>query len=84
MHLIGADGQIAAQDDRLGVPPHTWQAGDEFVQVHRIALGQTLAGDYALRLGLYNRADNARWGATDQSGARLGDAVTVATIEVSP
>lgn len=84
MHLIGAAGQIAAQDDRLGVPPHTWQTGDEFVQVHRIALGQASIGDYALKVGLYNRGDNARWAATDQSGANLGDAVTVATIEVSP
>lgn len=84
MHLIGADGQIAAQDDRLGVPPHTWQPGDEFVQVHRIPLAQAAPGKYALKLGLYNRADNARWAATDQSGANLGDAVGVTTIEVSP
>lgn len=84
MHLIGADGQIAAQDDRLGVPPHTWQPGDEFVQVHRIPLGQVAPGKYTLRLGLYNRADNARWAATDQSGASLGDAVVVTAIEVSP
>lgn len=84
MHLIGADGQIAAQDDRLGVPLHTWQPGDEFVQVHRMPLGQVAAGKYTLKLGLYNRADNARWVAADQSGAGLGDAVTVLTIEVSP
>ncbi|MBI5565442.1 MAG: glycosyltransferase family 39 protein [Chloroflexi bacterium] len=84
MHLIGSEGQIAAQDDRLGVPPHTWQPGDEFVQVHRIPLGQSSSGKYTLRLGLYNRTDNVRWAATDRSGANLDDAVTVATIEVSP
>ncbi len=84
MHLIGADGQITAQDDRLGVPPHTWQVGDEFVQVHRIPLRQITPGKYTLKLGLYNRADNTRWGATDQSGAQLGDAVVVTSIEVSP
>jgi hypothetical protein len=84
MHLIGREGQIAAQDDRLGVPPHTWQPDDVFVQVHRIPLGQSLSGKYTLRLGLYNRTDNARWAAMDQSGAGLGDAVTVASIEVAP
>lgn len=84
MHLVGADGQIAAQDDRLGVPPHTWQPGDEFVQVHRIPLEQTPPGKYILKLGLYTRADNVRWAAQDQSGANLGDAITAATIEVTP
>jgi len=84
MHLVGAGGQIAAQDDRLGVPPHTWQPGDEFVQVHRIPLEQTPPGKYILKLGLYTRADNARWAASDQSGANLGDAITAAAIEVTP
>ena len=84
MHLIGADGQIAAQDDRSDVPRHTWQAGDEFVQVHRIALANLLPGAYPLELGIYNRADNGRWAAQDQSGRALGDHIVLAPIEVSP
>ena len=55
MHLIGTDGRPAAQDDRLGVPRHTWQVGDEFVQVHRIALANLPPGQYPLELGIYNR-----------------------------
>lgn len=84
MHLIGANGQPAAQDDHLGVPRHTWQVGDEFVQVHRIALADLPPGAFPLELGIYSWADKVRWGATDQSGAALGDHVRVGLIEVSP
>ena len=31
-HLLDGNDQILAQDDRLGVPRHTWHVGDEFVQ----------------------------------------------------
>lgn len=84
MHLIDANGRPAAQDDRLGVPRHTWRVGDEFVQVHRIALAGLLPGAYPLELGVYNWADKVRWAAQDQSGAMLGDHVRAGSIEVSP
>ncbi len=84
VHVVGADGQPAAQDDRLGVPRHTWHVGDEFVQVHRVALANLLPGQYSLELGVYNWADQARWAAQDQSGRALGDHIVLPSIEVSP
>lgn len=84
MHLIDATGRPAAQDDRLGVPRHTWRVGDEFVQVHRITLAGLPPGKYPLELGIYNWADKARWPAHDQSGTMLGDHVRAGLIEVSP
>jgi 4-amino-4-deoxy-L-arabinose transferase-like glycosyltransferase len=84
VHLLDDNDQIVAQDDRLGVPRHTWQPADEFVQVHRLDLSKVPPGKYHLALGLYNRADNGRWAATDRSGNALGDQVSLGEIEVVP
>jgi 4-amino-4-deoxy-L-arabinose transferase-like glycosyltransferase len=90
VHLLDEHGQLVApdgvgvQDDRLGVPRHTWQPGDEFVQVHRLNIEQVPPGKYRLALGLYNRADNVRWAAADRSGQPLGDRIIVGEIEVTP
>jgi 4-amino-4-deoxy-L-arabinose transferase-like glycosyltransferase len=84
IHLLDEHDQIVAQDDRLGVPRHTWQPGDEFVQVHRLDVSNVPAGKYHLALGLYNRADNSRWAATDRSGQSLGDRANLGEIEVVP
>jgi 4-amino-4-deoxy-L-arabinose transferase-like glycosyltransferase len=84
IHLLDENDQIVAQDDRLGVPRHTWQPGDEFVQVHRLTLENVPPGKYRLALGMYNRADNGRWAAVDRSGQPLGDRIIVGEIEVTP
>ena len=84
VHLLDEHGQIVAQDDRLGVPRHTWQPGDEFAQVHRLDLSNVPAGKYRLALGLYNRSDNVRWAAQVLSGQALGDHVSLGEIEVTP
>lgn len=84
VHLLDERGQIVAQDDRLGVPRHSWQPGDEFVQVHRIPLDQLSPGKYRVELGLYNRGDNVRWAAQDRGGQPLGDHVILGEIEVTP
>jgi 4-amino-4-deoxy-L-arabinose transferase-like glycosyltransferase len=84
IHLLDEHDQIVAQDDRLGVPRHTWQPGDEFVQVHRLNIEQVPPGTYRLALGLYNRADNSRWAAADRSGQPLGDRIIIGEIEVTP
>ncbi|MFN8598718.1 MAG: glycosyltransferase family 39 protein [Anaerolineae bacterium] len=90
-HLLNAAGQPAKDDaghdvgdDRLDVPPHTWRVGDEFVQIHRISIADLAPGVYTLELGLYDRGDNRRWAATDQSGRALGDRVLLNAIEVTP
>jgi hypothetical protein len=84
IHLLDEHDQIVAQDDRLGVPRHTWQPGDEFVQVHRLNIENVSPGKYRLALGLYNRADNTRWAATDRLGQPLGDRIILGELEVTP
>jgi len=66
------------------VPRHTWQPGDEFVQLHRLNVKNVPPGKYRLALGLYNRADTARWAAADRSGQPLGDRIILGEIEVTP
>jgi hypothetical protein len=66
------------------VPRHTWQPGDEFVQLHRLNVENVPPGKYRLALGLYNRADTARWAAADRSGQPLGDRIILGEIEVTP
>jgi hypothetical protein len=90
VHVLDAYGQVAArdnrpaQDDRLGVPRHSWQPSDEFVQMHRIPIDQLLPGKYTVELGLYNLSDNARWVATNSAGQPLGEHLIVGEIEVLP
>jgi 4-amino-4-deoxy-L-arabinose transferase-like glycosyltransferase len=84
LHLLDEQDQIVAQDDRLGVPRHAWQPGDEFVQVHRLNIEHVPPGKYRLALGLYNRADNSHWAATDRSGQPMGDRIIIGEVEVMP
>jgi hypothetical protein len=90
VHVLDANGQVAtldnqpAQDDRLGVPRHAWQSGDEFVQVHHIPIDQLPPGKYTVELGLYNLSDNSRWAAQDRSGQLTGDRIIIGEIEVTP
>jgi 4-amino-4-deoxy-L-arabinose transferase-like glycosyltransferase len=84
VHLLDEQDQLVAQDDRLGVPRHTWQPGDAFVQVHRLNIENVPPGKYQLALGLYDRADNVRWAVTDRSGQPLGDHIIIGEIEVTP
>ena len=83
-HLLDVTGQIAAQDDRLGFPRHTWHTGDEFVQVHRISIADLPPGEYTLQMGVYTRQDGARWIAQDAMGRPIGDRVPLGQIEVRP
>jgi 4-amino-4-deoxy-L-arabinose transferase-like glycosyltransferase len=82
-HLLDADGSLVAQDDRLGFPRHNWQAGDEFVQVHRVPIGSLQPGRYTLQIGVYDR-DGVRWPAQDALGRMLGDRALLGEIEVTP
>ncbi|MBP6786621.1 MAG: glycosyltransferase family 39 protein [Candidatus Promineofilum sp.] len=55
LHLIGADGAVLAQADRLGAPAEHWRAGDVIVQL--LTLPRT---DGELRLGVYDPTDGGR------------------------
>ncbi|MCA9944494.1 MAG: hypothetical protein KC449_13490, partial [Anaerolineales bacterium] len=77
-HLLDASGQIVAQQDGLGYPPHTWRAGDRFTQVHHLPLDGSLPpGRYWLQLGLYRRETGSRWLLLDAAGEPLADRVLI-------
>lgn len=86
VHLVGPDGQLAAQSDRAPidgfVPTGRWRAGFAAEDAVELAIPADAApGTYALKLGLYDPATGQRL-AVAQVGAAAGDAVTVAEIEV--
>jgi hypothetical protein len=68
VHVLGPDGSIAAQQDRLDVPAFGWRGGDVIAQVHRIAVPPDLAGG-AVAIGLYNPDTSARLPVTSDSQA---------------
>jgi hypothetical protein len=79
VHLIDANGKLVAQDDRLGYPHHGWEVGDEFAQVHHIAIPpDAVPGAYSLNLGLYFRDTMARWPVDG------GNLVSLGSVEVEP
>jgi hypothetical protein len=77
-HLVDSDGQLVAQDDRLGFPHHAWRPGDVFVQVHRITVPKdTAPGKYHIKLGLYFRDTGTRWPVASGDAVIFNDQVTV-------
>ncbi len=62
VHLVDEHGNLVAQQDGLGFPPHSWKEGDSFVQAHSLEIPLSLpAGTYYLQLGLYDRNSGQRW-----------------------
>jgi 4-amino-4-deoxy-L-arabinose transferase-like glycosyltransferase len=83
-HLLNASDQLVAQDDRLGYPHHGWEVGDEFAQVHHIAIPPDAApGTYSLKLGLYFRDTMARWPVAGGDLMSLGSVEIQSTSNVS-
>ena len=56
-HLLATpSGPVLAQQDLIGYPSWQWQPGDEFAQVHRLAIPpDTPPGRYPLEIGVYTR-----------------------------
>jgi hypothetical protein len=55
VHVSNPDGKTIAQEDRLDVALETLHAGDEFMQVHRVALpGDAPPGLHRIGFGLYS------------------------------
>jgi 4-amino-4-deoxy-L-arabinose transferase-like glycosyltransferase len=81
LHLLDAEGLVAAGVDALGAAPDTWQPGDRIVQLHAFD-APPLAGSYALEVGWY----------VPPAGPRLrvdgveapGERVLLAPVEVLP
>lgn len=59
VHVVGPDGSIAVQADRLDASPYGWRAGDVIAQVQRLQLSLDSASN-AIELGLYNPISGAR------------------------
>ena len=55
LHAVDDDGEIVAQDDRLGIPADHWRAGDLFIQL--LTLPRTAAEQ---QLGVYDPMDGRR------------------------
>ena len=59
VHVLGPDGSIATQQDRLDVPAYGWRSGDVIAQVQHIDLPPDLEKG-AVAIGLYNPDTNTR------------------------
>ena len=60
-HLLGPDGTLVAQEDRLDVALETLHPGDEFLQTHRVTLpGDTPPGIGHIAIGLYSPVTQVR------------------------
>ncbi len=76
LHLLDADGQIAAQWDGLGIVAVGWQPGDLLVQQHQIDLPLELAaGHYEVVVGIYRPTDGARWRTAAADTLSLGTVI---------
>jgi len=67
VHVVGQDGAIVAQADRLDASPFGWRPGDVIAQLHRLTLPKTITHT-EIAIGLYNPDSGARLpaGAGDQ------------------
>jgi 4-amino-4-deoxy-L-arabinose transferase-like glycosyltransferase len=78
VHLLNDAGEIMAQYDGLGYPPHTWRIGDRFVQIARLPLSvDLLSGEYWLQLGLYERETGERWFLLNSNDIPVADRVLI-------
>ena len=59
VHVLDANGQIVAQDDRMDTPPKDWRPGDLIVQVNRLSL-PVVDGSMWIEAGLYDPESGAR------------------------
>ncbi len=59
VHVLGADGSIVAQQDRLDVPAYGWRSGDVIAQIHHIELPPEVESP-EIAVGLYNPDTNTR------------------------
>jgi hypothetical protein len=90
VHLVNDLGLMVAQRDThpgLGnFPSSQWQVGDKFIDSIRVYLPETAyAPDtLAVQIGLYAPAEGYRLGITDEAGQGVGDALTLATLRVTP
>jgi hypothetical protein len=83
VHLVGPDGELAAQADGPPTggdyPTSMWEFGEIIFDERSIPTKNLLAGTYRLRLGMYLLETGGRLPALDTSGERLPDDVVELT-----
>jgi uncharacterized membrane protein len=87
VHLIGPDEQLVAQDDKApqgeARPTGAWLVDEIVPDRFRMLLPPDApTGTYRINVGLYQWQTGARLSVLDESGAPLGDFVSVATLDV--
>ena len=65
LHLVDSNGQLIAQDDRLGAPAKYWQSGDLIVQWLSLP-NPTVRSGMEIRLGVFNPSNGERLLTQDQ------------------
>ncbi len=85
-HLIGPDGQLVAQDDRIASDPRTWTPGVIVPDTHAVVLpADAPPGTYQLRTGLYLQATMSRLPVVDSGRTTAEeDSILIREIEVGP
>jgi 4-amino-4-deoxy-L-arabinose transferase-like glycosyltransferase len=82
-HLLDAEGQWLAGDDRLDLEPLTWQPGDLLIQYHRVNVSEDIAtGEYHVAVGLYVRHTMQRLAVLD-GGQSIADHVLLQSVVVT-
>jgi hypothetical protein len=72
VHLLGTDGELVTQEDRLDVALETLHAGDEFLQTHRVALSSDAqTGTYRIAFGLYSPLSRDRVPVAESDGIQV-------------
>lgn len=65
-HILGSEGEMAAQIDGLALLSRDWWPGDVLIQPYVVELPP---GEYTWRVGLYSRSDGSRAHTQDGSDA---------------
>jgi hypothetical protein len=80
MHVLGPDGSIVAQDDRLDAPADLWQRGDWIVQFNHVDIPDQTA-PLKVAVGLYQAETGARL-PLQKDGQALGDSLLLREVGV--
>jgi hypothetical protein len=89
LHLVGEGETIVAQSDSEPQgstrPTSRWQQGQMVLDSHTLSVpADTLPGDYALYVGMYDPATMQRLPIVDESGQRVSDdRLLIAAVDVS-
>lgn len=89
IHILGPDGQMLAQEDRLlrfgNRPTSRWRVGEVVSEEYQLALqGDAAPGQYVVTTGVYYWKTGERLPVWDVEGLRVSDdTITLGTITVS-